>query len=110
MLRVKFPIFSAMGIARWPDVRDALTEIFVILLFSLMPLWLGFLITKILVLPENGGDYLDKFASSADLGLISAAFLGPLLYVILKEDGPAVGQRVFGRWRDLETLFHRNDS
>ena len=71
---IKPPIIGALAIAQWPDVRDALTEVFVILLFSLMPLWLGFLITKLILLPTNALDFLEKFASSSDLGILSAAF------------------------------------
>jgi len=91
--RLNVPIISDLSRAKWPAWRDALIELFVILFFSLMPLWLGLLITGILTFPENRPTFLEKFASSSDLGIISAALLGPLLYAIFRDDGAMVRDR-----------------
>jgi hypothetical protein len=43
----RVPIFADLSSACWPNWREALKEIFVILFFSLMPLWLGLLIVNL---------------------------------------------------------------
>lgn len=90
----KIPIIGDVLLARWPQWREALKELFVILLFSLMPLWLGLLIVGLLSLPYDAFGFLGRFASSSDLGLISASLLGPLLYVILREQGSITGDKI----------------
>ena len=46
----RVPIFADLSSASWPNWREALKEIFVILFFSLMPLWLGLLIVNLLTI------------------------------------------------------------
>jgi hypothetical protein len=94
MRKVQIPIVSDLLLARWPQWREALKELLVVLLFSLMPLWLGLLIVGLLSLPDSTGGFLGRFASSSDLGIISASLLGPLLYVILRDQGPMSGDRI----------------
>lgn len=90
----RIPILSDLLTARWPNWRESLKEVFVTLFFSLMPLWLGLLIVNLLTLTDGTSGFIAKFASSSDLGILSASLLGPLLYMMFREDGQARDNRI----------------
>jgi hypothetical protein len=93
-----FPIISELTSASWPNWREALKEIFVTLFFSLMPLWLGLFIVTILTISDGTNGFIKKFASSSDLGILSASLLGPLLYMMFREEGQSTGNRLVPRF------------
>jgi hypothetical protein len=66
----------------------------VILFFSLMPLWLGVLIVNLLKITDNTSGFIAKFASSSDLGILSASLLGPMLYMMFREDNDDPGKKI----------------
>jgi len=94
----RFPIVTDLTSASWPNWREGLKEVFVILFFSLMPLWLGLLIVTILTLTDSTSSFVEKFASSSDLGILSASLLGPLLYMMFREEGEAPVDRLVPRF------------
>ncbi|HUZ32294.1 MAG TPA: hypothetical protein VMV19_09375 [Xanthobacteraceae bacterium] len=94
----RFPIFSDLRGASWANWREAIKEIFVTLFFSLMPLWLGLFIVTILTITEGTANFITKFASSSDLGILSASLLGPLLYMMFREEGRDTANRVVPRF------------
>jgi hypothetical protein len=82
----RIPIVADLRGASWPNWREGLKEVIVTLFFSLMPLWLGLLIVKILSITDSVSAFVTKFASSSDLGILSASLLGPMLYMMFRED------------------------
>jgi hypothetical protein len=92
--QARIPIFADLCSASWPNWREALKEIFVILFFSLMPLWLGLLIVNLLTISDGTSGFITKFASSSDLGILSASLLGPMLYMMFREDDERTGDRI----------------
>ena len=92
--QARIPIFADLCSASWPNWREAFKEIFVILFFSLMPLWLGLLIVNLLTITEGTSGFIAKFASSSDLGILSASLLGPMLYMMFREDDERTGDRI----------------
>lgn len=107
--RCRIPIIADLLLASWPNWREALKEIFVILFFSLMPLWLGLLIVNILTITDNASRFIEKFASSSDLGILSASLLGPMLYMMFREDSERTGDRTIpgfpsGLWFIMATV------
>ncbi|HWD27819.1 MAG TPA: hypothetical protein VG387_11685 [Rhizomicrobium sp.] len=84
----RIPIFYELYTAKAADVREALKEVVITLIFSLMPLWVGILIVNVVQLSNGTITFLDKFASSADLGILSASLLGSLIYTIFREYTP----------------------
>jgi hypothetical protein len=73
--KARFPIVSDLRSASWPNWREAFKEVFVILFFSLMPLWLGLFIVEMLTITDGPSSFIEKFASSSDLGILSASLL-----------------------------------
>ena len=107
--QARIPIFADLRPASWPNWREALKEVFVILFFSLMPLWLGLLIVNLLTITDSASGFITKFASSSDLGILSASLLGPMLYMMFREDGERTGNRVIpgfpsGLWFIMSTV------
>ncbi len=90
----RIPIIADLTAASWPNWREALKEIFVILFFSLMPLWLGLLIVTLLTITGGASEFVTKFASSSDLGILSTSLLGPMLYMMFREDNERMGDRL----------------
>jgi hypothetical protein len=72
------PIVGELTTATPQNWFEAGKELFLILFFSLMPLWLGLLIVSMLMLPDTADGFVSKFASSSDLGILSASLLGPV--------------------------------
>ena len=87
------PIVMYLRLASRKDWAQATVELFVILFFSLMPIWLGILGVQISSAPDSAADFLSKFASSSDLGILSASLLGPLLYMLFRSEGRSAGER-----------------
>ncbi|MBI3503662.1 MAG: hypothetical protein HY059_02380 [Proteobacteria bacterium] len=85
----RIPIFSDLRAASWANWREALKELFVTLFFSLMPLWLGLFIVTILTITTGAWRFIENFASSSDLGILSTSLLGPLLYAMFREEESA---------------------
>jgi hypothetical protein len=105
----RIPIIADLLTASWPNWREAFKEIFVTLFFSLMPLWLGLLIVKLLTITDGTSQFITKFASSSDLGILSASLLGPMLYMMFREDNDASGDRIIpgfpsGLWFIMATV------
>jgi hypothetical protein len=105
----RIPIVADLRSASWPNWREALKEIFVILFFSLMPLWLGVLIVNLLTITDNTSGFIAKFASSSDLGILSASLLGPMLYMMFREDNDDPGRKIIpgfpsGLWFIMVTV------
>jgi uncharacterized membrane protein len=92
------PIITDLRSASWPNWREGFKEVFVILFFSLMPLWLGLLIVESLTITDRTSSFLAKFASSSDLGILSASLLGPLLYMMFREEAERTGARIVPRF------------
>jgi hypothetical protein len=94
------PIIGALVNARWAQWREALKEVLIILLFSLMPVWLGLLLVTVLTVTNGPHDFLEKFASSSDLGILAASLLGPLLYMMFRDEGQSTNEGLFPRFPD----------
>lgn len=94
LAQVRIPIVADLSSASWPNWREALKEVFVILFFSLMPLWLGLLIVNLITITDSASGFIAKFASSSDLGILSASLLGPMLYMMFREDNERSGDRI----------------
>jgi hypothetical protein len=86
--------------ARWPQWKESLKEVFIISLFSLMPVWLGLLLVQVLKITNGPQDFLEKFASSSDLGILAASLLGPLLYMMFRDEGQSTSEGMFPRFPD----------
>jgi hypothetical protein len=95
---INIPIITDLGSASWPNWREAFKEIFVILFFSLMPLWLGLFIVTILTIADGTTGFIARFTSNSDLGVLSASLLGPLLYMMFREEGQTTGNRLVPRF------------
>jgi hypothetical protein len=80
-----FPIIGDLPSASLSDWREAFKEVFIITFFSLMPIWLGLLVVTIITISEGTGSFIENFASSSDLGILSASLLGPSLYTMFRE-------------------------
>lgn len=93
-----FPILSDVRPASWSDWREALKEVFVTLFFSLMPLWLGIFIVLILTITDGAFSFVTKFASRAELAIVATSLLGPLLYMMFREEGPTPGDWLIRRF------------
>lgn len=93
----KVPIIPELLTASWSNWRESFKEAFVTLFFSLMPLWLGLFIIRLLTIADGTSGFLAKFASSSDLGILSASLLGPMLYMMFRED-EASDQRIVPRF------------
>lgn len=65
------------------DFRSAISEIFIVCMFALMPLWIGIFISKILD-SAIANHYVKDFYASGDLLLICTGILGPALYPLVK--------------------------
>lgn len=107
--QARIPIIADLRSASWPNWREAFKEIFVILFFSLMPLWLGVLIVNLLTITDNTSGFIAKFASSSDLGILSASLLGPMLYMTFREDNDDPGKKIIpgfpsGLWFIIVTV------
>jgi hypothetical protein len=107
--QARIPIIADLLTASWPNWREALKEVFVFLFFSLMPLWLGILIINLLKITDSASDFITKFASSSDLGILSASLLGPMLYMMFREDNERTGDRIApgfpsGLWFVMSTV------
>jgi hypothetical protein len=51
-----------------------------------------------LTITNGTSSFITKFASSSDLGILSASLLGPLLYMMFREEGQPTGDRVVSRF------------
>jgi hypothetical protein len=103
------PIIPELLTASWSNWRESFKEAFVTLFFSLMPIWLGLFIVKLLSISGGVSAFITKFASSSDLGILSASLLGPMLYMMFREDKDAGDQRIAprfpsGLWFTMSTV------
>ena len=94
VVSARIPIIADLRPASWANWREAFKEVFVILFFSLMPLWLGLLIVNFLTIASGAYEFITNFASSSDLGILSASLLGPMLYMMFREDRERTGDRI----------------
>jgi hypothetical protein len=91
---IRLPILKELSLASWPNWREAFKELFLTLFFSLMSLWLGIFVVNFLKIASGTSNFLHHFASSSDLGILSASLLGPLLYMMFREEGQSTGNRL----------------
>ncbi len=89
----RFPILSDVVAVSWSNWREATKEVFVVLFFSLMPLWLGLVIVMISATTWDITNFLGRFASSSDLGILAASLLGPLLYMMFRDEDKPTGDK-----------------
>lgn len=106
---IRIPIVDDLLAASWPNWREGIKEVFVTLFFSLMPLWLGLLIVNLITIAEGTSGFITKFASSSDLGILSASLLGPMLYMMFREDDDGSGKSIIpgfpsGLWFIMVTV------
>jgi hypothetical protein len=94
----RIPVIPELLTASWSNWRESFKEAFVTLFFSLMPLWLGLLIVNLLTITDGTSGFIAKFASSSDLGILSASLLGPMLYMMFREDKDASERRIIPRF------------
>lgn len=80
------PVVRDLAQCRREDHVEALKEVFATMLLALLPVWLGaavlFLIPKVSV-----AHYVGEFMSSGEALLVSAALVGPSIYIITKKYG-----------------------
>lgn len=93
-----FPIVSDARPASWSNWREALKEVFVTMTFSLMPLWLGLISILILTITDGPSSFVTKFASRAELAIVATSLLGPLLYMMFREEGATPGNWLVPRF------------
>ncbi len=82
----KVPLFGGLVDARLRDCSEALTEVGIGILFSIVPVWFGALV--LLAGSETAKGWWDLILDnlrSGELFLYSTALLAPLYYFILKE-------------------------
>ena len=82
----------------WADWKEDFKEVFIVAFFSLMPLWLGLLLVAVVTVSDGSDSFLSKFASSSDLGILSASLLGPSLYMMFREQSETAGVGVTPRF------------
>jgi len=78
-------IFSQCAVILKGHTRDVLEEFLYLALFGLMPVWLGGVIH--FISGKNLTTHLNSYLYGGEALLISTAFVGPLIYLILKEYG-----------------------
>lgn len=88
---IYIPILWDVRSASWANWREAFKEVFITLFFSLMPLWLGLISVFILTISDGASNFVAKFASSAELAIVATSLLGPMLYMMFREDGSSPG-------------------
>lgn len=67
----------------WQHKRSSFEEFLFLLLFGLMPVWLGAVIN--FVSNRSVGEYLVTYLYSGEALLISSATIGPLIFLIFKD-------------------------
>jgi len=80
------PLVRDLYRCRRRDYAEAAKEVIGTLLFSLLPVWLG-IIGALLITRGSVAKYLSEFLASGEGLLISAAIIGPSIYVITKKYG-----------------------
>jgi hypothetical protein len=80
------PLTRELLNCRRQDYAEAAKEVVTTLAFSMLPFWLG---TLIFFLVKRGSvvKFIDDFLASGEALLISAALIGPVIYVITKQYG-----------------------
>jgi hypothetical protein len=81
------PLVSTLRKARSQDYREAFAELWMTLLMSTMPIWLGTMI-YVMASPDvtRLWDALDKNIGRGELFLLSASTIAPILYFMFKGD------------------------
>jgi hypothetical protein len=69
------------------DFTEAAKELLVLIVFAGMPIWLGLMISAVSKGDKTVSSFLHEFFASGDALLISAALVGPLIYVITRKYG-----------------------
>lgn len=67
----------------WRHKRETSLELLSLIAFGLMPIWLGSVIAY--VKAEGVGQFLYSYLKNGEALLISAATIGPLFYILLKD-------------------------
>lgn len=80
------PIFRDLKRCRRQDFSEAAKEVFGTFFLAVVPVWLGAIV--MLPIPSvSAGHYINDFFSSGEALLVSAALIGPSVYVITKKYG-----------------------
>lgn len=80
-----YPLIKHFFACSQRDYVDAGKEIFSILLFALLPFWLGYLLSYTLTDPGAATKFLHELTENGEILIVSAALTGPLLYILTKD-------------------------
>lgn len=80
------PFISDLRRCRSQDYVEAAKEVFATVLLAVLPVWLGAII--LMLIPHvSVAHYVGEFLSSGEALLVSAALVGPSVYIITKRYG-----------------------
>jgi hypothetical protein len=85
-MRKNFPFIRDLRRCRRQDYVEAAKEVFATVLLAILPVWLG-AVVLMLIPHASVGHYVGDFLSSGEALLISAALVGPSVYIITKKYG-----------------------
>lgn len=82
----KIPIFRDLQRCRRRDHVEAAKEVIGTVLLAVLPVWLG-AVLMVMIPRASVGHYVGDFLSSGEALLVSAALIGPSIYIITKKYG-----------------------
>src|SRR2546423_458868 len=82
----RIPFLRDLQRCRRKDYVEAAKEVFATVVLAALPVWLG-AILMMLIPKASVGHYVGDFLSSGEALLISAALIGPSIYIITKKYG-----------------------
>lgn len=80
------PFIRDLRRCRRKDYVEAAKEVFATVLLAVLPVWLG-AVVLMLIPRASVGHYVGEFLSSGESLLVSAALVGPSVYIITKKYG-----------------------
>ena len=81
-----FPLVRDLKRCRRQDYVEAVKEVFATVVLAVLPVWLG-AVVLMLIPNASVAHYVGEFLSSGEALLISAALVGPIVYIITKKYG-----------------------
>lgn len=82
-----YPLIKDFRNCTRADFAEAAKELAVLIVFAGMPVWLGFVISALSKGEKSVSMFVLDFLASGEAFLISAALVGPLIYVITRKFG-----------------------
>lgn len=82
-----WPLIKELAHCNAEDFSEAATELFIVMFFSFMPLWLGTFIAPALSGWANVPNMWWQFLTSGDALLLASAIAGPLIYALFRRYG-----------------------